>query len=158
MHAVKTPSPWIGSLIELSCKPGGSLKQSQWLVHEGILFVKSHTAQQSRYHQSSRRIKPIAYRVGSAADRRGIGAMVAPNRNTITLKGSAKTVTEFFGYAVNRCNWISEAERISMAAGPGQLAYWNTVWRSTAILHAAHSTLQPQLQSSRLLAACRRKS
>lgn len=29
--------------------------------------------------------------------------MGAPNRNTITLKGSTKTVTEFFGYAVNRC-------------------------------------------------------
>lgn len=27
--------------------------------------------------------------------------MGAPNRNTITLKGSTKTVTEFFGYAVN---------------------------------------------------------
>ena len=28
--------------------------------------------------------------------------MVAANRNTITLKGSTKTITEFFGYAVNR--------------------------------------------------------
>ncbi len=33
--------------------------------------------------------------------------MGAANRNTITLKGSTKTVTEFFGYAVNRCCFFS---------------------------------------------------
>ena len=41
--------------------------------------------------------------------------MVAANRNTITLKGSTKTITDFFGYAVNRFAAVQQYAACSMA-------------------------------------------